>query len=133
MYTSTGLKTLKEIYLIESNRRGRQVKLRLLLKLFQYNWNNKIIKLQDGILYTSYRLVGTSVEDSDVLPFIAVKFLNILLNPPFMFATYQNSLLVHVSRDSCSFDLVWHLKYIIIQLDWNRFNKKWNLELSQGY
>ena len=36
------------------------------LQLFQFNWNNKIIRLQDGILYTSSRLVGTSVEDSDV-------------------------------------------------------------------
>ena len=32
----------------------------------KYNWNNKIIMLQDGILYTSSRLAGTSVEDSDV-------------------------------------------------------------------
>ena len=30
------------------------------------NWNNKIIMFQNGILHTSSRLVGTSVEDSDV-------------------------------------------------------------------
>ena len=34
------------------------------LKLFWYNWNNKTNMIQDGILYTSSRLVGTSVEDS---------------------------------------------------------------------
>ena len=34
------------------------------LKLFRSNWNNKININKNGILYTSSRLVGTSVEDS---------------------------------------------------------------------
>ena len=36
----------------------------LLLQSIQSNWNNKINVIQYGILYTSSRLVGTSVEDS---------------------------------------------------------------------
>ena len=35
-----------------------------LIKQFRSNWNNKINMIQDGILYTSSRLVETSVEDS---------------------------------------------------------------------
>ena len=33
------------------------------IKLFRSNWNNKININKNGILYTSSRLVGTSVED----------------------------------------------------------------------
>ena len=36
----------------------------MVLKPFRSNWNNKINMIQDEILYTSSRLVGTSVEDS---------------------------------------------------------------------
>ena len=42
------------------------------IQLFQYNWNNKIIMIQDGILYTSSWLVGTSVDESDVFPLLKV-------------------------------------------------------------
>ena len=35
-----------------------------LIQSIQSNWNNKNNMIQDGILYTSSRLVGTSVEDS---------------------------------------------------------------------
>ena len=35
-----------------------------ILQSIQSNWNNKINMIQYGILYTSSRLVGTSVEDS---------------------------------------------------------------------
>ena len=35
-----------------------------MLKLFRSNWNNRININKNGIIYTSFRLVGTSVEDS---------------------------------------------------------------------
>ena len=40
---------------------------KVLIQPIQSNWNNKINMIQDGILYTSSRLVGTSVEDSGAL------------------------------------------------------------------
>ena len=89
------------------------------LQLFQYNWNNKINMIQDEIFYTSSRLVGTSGEDSGVLPFVAAKFLNTLLNPHFMFAPYKKSLLIRASRDSCSFSIELPIFNILFQLDWN--------------
>ena len=38
----------------------------ILLQSIKYNWKNIVILIQDGILYTSSRLVGTSVEDFEV-------------------------------------------------------------------
>ena len=39
--------------------------LKLIVQSIKYNWSNIVILIKDGILYTSSRLVGTSVEDSD--------------------------------------------------------------------
>ena len=36
-----------------------------ILQLIKYNWKNIVILIKDGILYTSSRLIGTNVEDSD--------------------------------------------------------------------
>ena len=35
------------------------------IQSIKYNWTNIVILIKDGILYTSSRLAGTSVEDSD--------------------------------------------------------------------
>ena len=55
--------------------------------------------IQDGILYTSFRLVGTGVEDSDVFPLPKVS--DTVVEPyNATLSVHQNSLLVWTSREN---------------------------------
>ena len=77
------------------------------IQSIKYNWNYKIITIQDGILYTSSRLVGTSVEDSDVFP--TPKVSDTIVEPyNATLSAHQNSLLVRASRDSSSLLFVFY-------------------------
>ena len=71
------------------------------IKSIKYNWKYNWSNIKDGILYTSSRLVGTSVEDSDVFP--TPKVSDTIVDPyNATLLAHQNSLLVRASRDSSS-------------------------------
>ena len=90
------------------------------IQSFKYNWNNKINKIQDGILYTYSRLVGTNVEDYDVLPLVAV-FVIIVEPYNATLSVHQNSLLVWTIRKNNNWLIVMILEFLFFQLDWNSF------------
>ena len=76
--------------------------------------------IQDGILYTSSRLVGTSVEDSDV--FSLPKVSDTVVDPyNATLSVHQNSLLVWTSRENDDWKPYYHFNILLFQLDWNSF------------